>query len=98
MDQKQQYFLNAVILNQTEEAKFLLEESPSLISVSDADDNTALHFASSEAMASLLICKGADGSKANKKGIYPDEAAIERHQEGVANIIRRSGWSEAARG
>lgn len=98
MNQKHQYFLNAVMLNQTEEAKSLLEEDPSLISLADADGNMALHLASSPAMASLLICKGADGSKANHKGIYPDEAAIERHREDVANIIRRSGWPEAAKG
>lgn len=97
MDPITQYFLNAVILDQVKEVTFLLEEKPSLVFVRDQSGNTALHLAPSVAMVNALTCSGADPRNVNKSGIYPDEAAISRKQEAVANAIRRS-WPESARG
>jgi hypothetical protein len=97
VDQRIQYFFNAVVLNQVEEVGFLLEGNPQLVLATDDDGNSALHLVTSIAMANKLTCHGADPSKANKAGLYPDEVALQRSQEAVANVLRRS-WGEAARG
>jgi hypothetical protein len=97
VDQRTQYFFNAVLMNEVGEVGLLLEEHQPLVFSVDEEGNSALHHVRSVEMANKLICSGADPSRANRAGIYPDEAALQRSQEVVANVLRRS-WRESARG
>lgn len=97
MHQRTQELFNAVIANDLQKVESFLEDFPSLARAVDLEGNMPLHMASSVAMVTMLTCYGADPSQPNNSGIYPDEAAIARGQQLIADTLRRY-WPDAAKG